>query len=187
VTTPSAGLSVRAYQVRRDGRLGDVTAPLESWVAKQPDDFSVQAVLAEAYARGGQLLRARDKYEFIVEHVSANAVILNNLAWLYHETRDDRALGTAERAYRLMPTNVAIADTYGWILVERGKVAEGLAILRSAEANGGAEVKYHYAAALARSGDRLAARQRLERLLAGNEEFDSQGDARRLLQELANP
>ena len=49
---------MRAYHARRDGKLREATAPLEAWVAKKPDDFPVQAVLAEAYAQGGQRRKA---------------------------------------------------------------------------------------------------------------------------------
>lgn len=182
---PSRALSIRAYHARRDGRLRDATAPLESWVAKQPDDFVVQAVLAEAYVRGGQTRRAREKYEFIVEHAAPNAVVLNNLAWLYYETEDARAEATAEKAYRLQPSNPSIADTYGWILVERGKVADGLGILKTVEASGSPETRYHYAAALARSGDAAQARRVLEEVVETKEDFSAQGDARRLLKELS--
>jgi cellulose synthase operon protein C len=183
---PSAAISVRAYFARRDGRLRDATAPLEDWVAKKPDDFSVQAVLAEAYANGGQRQRARERYELIVQNAPPNAVVLNNLAWIYYESKDARAESTAARAFQMLPANPAIADTYAWILVERGKVAEGLAILAKVQAQGGADVQFHYAAALARKGDRAAARRVLEGLLQSRESFASQGDARRLLEELSN-
>ncbi len=182
---PSGSLSIRAYHARRDGRLRDSTAPLESWVARQPDDFLVQSVLAEAYVRGGLTRRAREKYEFILEHAAPNALVLNNLAWLYYESDDERAEATAEKAYRLQPGNPAIADTYAWILVENGKVAQGLGILKALQANGGPEIRYHYAAALARSGDTTGARRMLEDVVESKEEFAAQGDARRLLKELS--
>jgi putative PEP-CTERM system TPR-repeat lipoprotein len=182
---PSAAISVRAYHARREGRLREATAPLESWTAKKPDDFAVQAVLAEAYANGGQRRKAREKYEFIADNAPPNAVVLNNLAWLYYETEDARAESTAARAYALMPANASVADTYGWILVENDKLTEGLKILEKVQADGGPDVKYHYAAALARSGDVNGARQRLRSLLEGGEPFSAQDDARRLLQELS--
>jgi putative PEP-CTERM system TPR-repeat lipoprotein len=182
---PTAAISVRAYNARRDGKLREATAPLEAWVSKKPDDFGVQAVLAEAYASGGQRRKATEKYEFVVENSAPNAVLLNNLAWLYYEAGDARAESTAARAYQLMPSNSSIADTYGWILVEGGKVAEGMKILEGIEAHAGPDVKYHYAAALARGGDKNGARQRLRALVDGSEPFNAQGDARRLLQELS--
>jgi cellulose synthase operon protein C len=182
---PSAAISVRAYNARREGNLREAAAPLESWVAKKPDDFPVQAVLAEAYMRGGQARRAQAKYEFLVDNATPNAVILNNLAWLYYQSNDARAEATAAKAYQMEPTNPSIMDTYGWILVERAKVSEGLKILKDAQARGGADVKYHYAAALARSGNPEEARRLLKALVESNEASTTQAEARRLLQELS--
>jgi len=182
---PSAAISVRAYQARRNGNLRDAAAPLESWVAKKPDDFPVQAVLAEAYMNGGQTRRAQAKYEFLVDNATPNAVILNNLAWLYYQANDARAESTAAKAFQMSPTNAAIADTYGWILVERGKVADGLKIIEKVQGNAGPDVKYHYAAALARSGNVNAAKPLLKTLAESSDTSTAQADARRLLQELS--
>ena len=182
---PSAAISVRAYNARRSGNLRDAAEPLENWVAKKPDDYPVQAVLAQAYMNGGQARRAQAKYEFLVDNAAPNAVILNNLAWLYYLSNDGRAEATAAKAYKMSPTNPSIADTYGWILTERGQVAEGLKILKTAEAGGSPDVKYHYAAALARSGQPDEARRVLKILLESSQSFSTQADARRLMQELS--
>jgi predicted Zn-dependent protease len=112
-------------------------------------------------------------------------VILNNLAWLYYQANDARAESTAAKAFQMSPANPAIADTYGWILVERGKVADGLKILEKVQANAGADVKYHYAAALARSGNVSAAKPLLKTLAESSDASAAQADARRLLQELS--
>ena len=182
---PSAAISVRAYQARRNGNLRDAAAPLENWVAKKPDDFPVQAVLAEAYMNGGQSRRAQAKYEFLVDNATPNAVILNNLAWIYYQANDARAESTAAKAFQMSPTNPSIADTYGWILVERGKVADGLKVIEKVQANAGPDVKYHYAAALARNGNVAAAKPLLKTLAESSDTSAAQADARRLLQELS--
>lgn len=181
---PSAGVSLRAYVARRDGKLRDATAPLEDWVEREPDDFGMQAVLAQAYVTSGRRQRALEKYELIVDKGPPNAVVLNNLAWLYYEEKDPRAESVASRAYFMEPNNVSIADTYGWILIEHGKVTEGMKVLAPIAAKGDRELQYHYAAGMARAGDIQGARVRLAALVQGPD-FDSQGDARRLLQELS--
>ena len=56
-------------------------------------------------------------FERMLGAQNANPVVLNNLAWLYHEAEDARALPTARRAYELAPEQPEIMDTYGWILL----------------------------------------------------------------------
>jgi Tfp pilus assembly protein PilF len=113
---------------------------------------------------------------------------LNNLAWLYYETGDERAEATARRAYDLAADNAAVADTYGWILVEKGKVADGLAVLSRAagQAPENPDIRFHHAAALARSGESGRALEILDAVLASNPAFASRAAAEQLRGQLAS-
>jgi FimV-like protein len=77
-------------------------------------------------------------------------------------------------------------DTLGWILVEQGDVQRGLPLLQKAVAGaaGNGEIRYHYAAALNKSGDKAGARKELEQLLAGGNTFPQADEARALLKQL---
>ena len=100
--------------------------------------------------------------------------------------KDSRTQDTAELAYKAAPGSAQVADTLGWILVEKGEIKRGLELLQQA-AKGlpkEGDVQYHYAAALAKSGDKVAARRQLESLLAGNTPFSKQEEARTLLGQL---
>ena len=44
-----------------------------------------------------------------------NSVALNNLAVIYQQQKDPRALGLATRAGTAAPGQPLIADTYGWL------------------------------------------------------------------------
>ncbi len=104
--------------------------------------------------------KAIEQYEQIVQRQPKHVPSLNNLAWLYHEHRDSRALATARQAHQLAPKVPAIMDTLGWILVDSGNTAEGLPLLEQAvaSAQASADIKYHYAAALARTGAKARAK-----------------------------
>lgn len=181
----SATIAVKTYRARQVGKLGNSQAPLETWLDKHPEDQSVRAILAEAYAQSGQTKKAIEQYELLTRIAKPNAAALNNLAYLYQEAKDPRAEETARKAYELAPGAPAVADTYGWILLQAGKNEASLKILETAaKASADPEIGYHYAAALARSGDHGAARQKLGALLSQPKAFASQADARRLLQEL---
>jgi Tfp pilus assembly protein PilF len=93
-------------------------------------------------------------------------VILNNLAWLYFEQGDARAVEHARRAYELAPARAEIADTYGWLLVQGGRNDEGIKVLepvvRAPRSPPAARV--HLAVALANQGDNARAQELLAQI-----------------------
>jgi putative PEP-CTERM system TPR-repeat lipoprotein len=183
---PSAELAGKLYQVRTAGKLPGALEPLERWSREHPDDLGFRNLLADAYIRSGDRRAASEQYQQILQRQPKHVPSLNNLAWLYHEARDQRALATARQAYQLAPQSPAVMDTLGWILVEQGQIAEGLPLLEKAAKAGStsADIQYHYAAALARSGSKVQAQEQLKQLLAKEAAFDSRAEAQRLLTEL---
>ncbi len=107
---------------------------------------------------------------------------------MYYETSDERAEATARRAYDLASDNPAVADTYGWILTEKGNVADGLAVLAraAAEAPDNPDIRYHHAAALGQSGDSKRALGILDEVLASNQAFASRTAAEKLRSQLVS-
>lgn len=185
---PSSSLAVRNYRARQLGGLAEPLAPLQTWLGKRPNDVAARMVLAEAYTSAGERPAAIEQYELSIRGEQPNAMALNNLAWLYYESGDRRALDTAKRAYTAATgtTVPAIADTYGWILVESGNVAEGLPILEKATADSKSQpdIRYHYAAALAKAGKRDEALRELRALAGGAQNYASAADVRKLLEQL---
>jgi putative PEP-CTERM system TPR-repeat lipoprotein len=183
---PAPELATKIYQVRSVGKLPDPVEPLERWSSAHPEDVAFRTLLADAYLKSGEARKAIGQYEQIVQRQPKHVPSLNNLAWLYHEQRDQRALATARQAHQLAPQLPAIMDTLGWILVDSGQATEGLPLLEQAatSANASADIKYHYAAALVRTGAKAQARQQLTQLLAGQASFDNRAAAQRLLTEL---
>jgi cellulose synthase operon protein C len=184
---PAPELATKLFQVRTAGKLPNALEPLERWSREHPEDLSFRTLLADAYIKSGEAKKAIEQYEQIVQRQPKHVPSLNNLAWLYHEHRDSRALATARQAHQLAPKVPAIMDTLGWILVDSGSTAEGLPLLEqaAASAQASADIKYHYAAALARTGAKARAKEQLTQLLAGQATFDNRDAAQRLLQELA--
>jgi cellulose synthase operon protein C len=183
---PSAQLAAKIYQARVAGRLSEPFAAMEQWAREHPNDLGFRNMLADAYIKSGEQRLAAEQYRQILQRQPKHVPSLNNLAWLYHQLGDSRALASAREAYALAPQSTAIMDTLGWILVQTGQVAEGLPLLEKAAAptNAPAEVKYHYAAALARSGARDQAREQLSQLLGTQAGFDSRAEAQQLLVQL---
>ncbi len=140
---------------------------LNNWIKLNPNDLQARGYLAENLMAHGRSQEAIAAYEAILQQTPDNAIVLNNLAGLYLGQGDARARATAERALKLVPDSPAIQDTLGWLLIEQGKPAEGLELLRKAlgklPKNDG--VRYHYAIALIRTGNKAGGQRELEALL----------------------
>jgi Tfp pilus assembly protein PilF len=122
--------------------------------------------LAEAQQQAGEPDRAAGTYERVLQIAPTHAAALNNLAWLKHQQGKPEALTFAKRAYEAAPKRAEIADTYAWILIERGEVRRGLTLLQPiAGPNAAPEIRLHYAIALARSGNEAQAREIAQSLL----------------------
>lgn len=156
------------------------------WQQANPNQPSASRFLAETYLALGRRKEAVDAYEAAVKLDPNDAVALNNLALLLAETSPSRALQLAEKSSSLKPDSPAYADTYGWILVGQGHAARGVEVLQKAFALAptSPDIHYHYAAALAKAGEKEKARRELQRLLATGKKFANEDAARTLLQQL---
>jgi putative PEP-CTERM system TPR-repeat lipoprotein len=183
---PSAASAIRLHQARRAASMPRAEASLIAWLGLHPEDVTVRTVLAQFYLRGSQLTDAASEFEIVSREQPNDAAMLNNLAWIYQELGDPRALATARRAHELAPSNPAIADTYGWILFSRREPAAALPLLEAAArvAAQDPEIQYHYAAALAASGRKGEAREALRKAMAARTEFKSRSEAEKLLARL---
>jgi putative PEP-CTERM system TPR-repeat lipoprotein len=169
--------------LKQSGKEGEAQARLAKYQAANPKDQLVGMLVADSYLAKRDFKQAIGSLESIIKVNPSNAAALNNLAWAYQQEKDARALATAEQAYKLAGQNPAIMDTLGWILVEKGDTARGLDLLRKAvsAAPDAPDVRYHLAAALAKSGDKAGARKELEKTLASGKPFAMMYDANALM------
>ncbi|SFM47672.1 XrtA/PEP-CTERM system TPR-repeat protein PrsT [Rugamonas rubra] len=153
------------------GRTAQGNARLRDWLAQHPADQPTRLHLASSLLADKDYPAAREQFERILRDDPANVIALNDLAWLYQQQNDGRAVALAERAYKLAPATPAVLDTLGWILAERGEHARALPLLRlaSERAPEAGEIRYHLGMSLLKSGDRRGARSELEKVLAGKD------------------
>ncbi len=118
---------------------------LRQWQQSNPNGDMPYFLLGAQQQLTGDASAAIAAYEAAVARNPSNASALNNLAVLYQERNDSRALITAERAYQLAPKDPAILDTYGWLLVQNHQREKGLRLLQQAAilVPNSAEVKQH--------------------------------------------
>ncbi len=160
---------------------------LEGWLANyKAFSLPVLQALAAGYAKTGRLKEAVDINEKLLQVQANNPYIINNLAILYLDLGDERALSFAQRAHELAPDSYPILDTLGWVLTKTGSPAEGLPYLRSASARSfnSPDIQYHYAVALSMTGENRKSAQVLKQLLSLGQDFNELDDAKKLYSEI---
>ena len=184
---PSSASVLRLYRAHRAlGNTNAAVAALEQWLSEHRRDFNVRLTLANLMLSEGRNADAIEHYEAIIAEQPENVTALNNLAIVYQGLEPSRALSLAERAYQLAPDNPKVLDTYGWTLIEAGKVESGLARIAKAlrQEPDNPEIAYHRAAGLASAGDEETARRELMALLRKDIEFPQRAEVIKLLEEL---
>ncbi|WP_283204903.1 XrtA/PEP-CTERM system TPR-repeat protein PrsT [Chitinivorax sp. B] len=169
------------------GKTDDAIRLGQAWIERNPEDIGSHYFLADAASRANRPKIAAGYYETILKRNPNDMTALNNGAQAYATFDSKRAIALASQAYKLAPENPFILDTYGWTLVQSGKFKEGLKYIEQAFRKNGRQpdINYHYAVALAKAGDRLTAKERLEELLKTNPNFIDAAEAKYLLEQLS--
>lgn len=180
---PVTGRLLQLVEVERaSGDKAAAQARLDTWLEAHPGDLVAREARGMSALQDGDLAGARSAFESLLEAQPDHAVALNNLAWLYDEAGDPRALDYAEKARARLPESPEAADTLGWILVRQGKVQRGLKLIEQAKARleQHPSVHWHHAWALDAAGEKAAALDSVERLLEKHPQFPERADAERL-------
>jgi predicted Zn-dependent protease len=159
---------------------------VQAWLERYPRADAVRFVLASHFIVQHQYQDALRETALLAAAEPSNLVVLNNLAWLYGELNDPRALETAERLLALAPTEPTVEGTVGWIYFQNGRTTQGVELLRRGVVGSPANrnTKYQLAAALARGDAAPEARQILEGILSDDARFLYRPEAEALLASL---
>lgn len=152
-------------------------------------DLKLSLSLAKIYESLSDFNSAINVYEKLYEKYTDNVILVNNLASLLSEHRnDENSLKRAkELADRLKNINQpVILDTVGWIYYKVGNYAEAVTILKTVVEKSPevALFNYHLGMALYKTGDEVAAKTYLTNSLANNSRFPGKDDAEFYLQKL---
>ncbi len=160
-------------------------AELQAGIKAFPNATILQMQVATLYQAVGHLDEAQTTYETLVNKYPENIAVLNNLALIYLDKKDNRAVKLAEAAHNLDPENQAVADTLGWIYVQLGHTNKGTPLLKAAaDKTGNPSIQYHYAVALSVIKNDAAAIMMLKKALASAHNFVERKDAEALLEKL---
>ena len=181
---PVGQIAIKIFQARTlAGDPEAAFAEFKKWVAEHDKDIVGHAALADVLLARGDYKAAVEHYEKVVASKTVTVDVLNNMAWSYHQLKDNRAVEIAETAYRVAPNSGMVADTLGWILLNTKEAERGLELLRKASLlkPERPEISYHLAVALARTGNRDEAKSKLIELLATDKKFPMREEAEELL------
>ena len=145
-----------------------------------PKALLMSGMLHEQLKHYDQALAA---YEKLLTVDPRSGIALNNAAFLYaeHFNQLDKAFATAQKARELYPLDPHVADTLGWILVQRRQYQWALTLIQESAAKlaTSAEVQYHLGVARYMMGEEDLSRQALENALQLNPNFKGSEDAKK--------
>lgn len=183
---PMLGLSLaQAYAVSK--KPDQAMAVLNEVLKTQPKHTAARIALADIHMQAKRYPQALEQYNGLEEEARNSPAVLNNMAWLYGELKDKRAIPTAEAAYKKAPKAPEVQDTLGFLLVQqRVDVKRGLALIQEAvkARPDNPDMRYHLAVALNANGKRAEAQQELENILSKHKSFDSITLAQQTLQQI---
>lgn len=166
---PSAPIALTLTQAYVANKEPDKAAALlDVWSQKNPKDLVVLRALAEVQMLQGKTDLARKNYQAVVNASPGDAFALNGFALLLDQMKDPTALSVAQQAVQAAPDQPAYADTYGWMLVGKGDLENGIRVLREARLRdpGNGLIRWHLALSLSKAGRKSEAQEELKAALA---------------------
>ena len=190
----------QAYKIQPNDRVLFTLADLMMVQKKQPEaikllknaleknkkDLGIHFKLATIYQQQNDIKQAEAHYNAMLTEQPDNVLALNNLAFIYSQQNDPRAMELGKKAYEKAPESAAILDTYGYILIKQGQSKEGLPLLEKAatlapKAN---DIQFHLAEAYVANDNTPKAIEILEVIVKAEQEFSEKKAAVSLLEKL---
>ncbi len=184
ITPTTKVLDVMLLILTEQNKQVDAIALLENELAKNKDNTQIQFRLAVAYQNSGRYESSIKYYKKLIDKQQGNAIVLNNLAWVYSQLKHPKALKLAKEAFIKAPKSGAVADTYGYILLTNGRSKESLKILKQAAELSPelTEIQLHLAEAHIANQQKSQAKQILQQILT--KEGAEKASAMKLMKEL---
>lgn len=170
---------VRLHEaLRQAGRAADADALVARWLKEHPRDSLFLFYLGDMALAQKRLPEAEQRYQQVLAINPANALALNNVAWLMLQQQKPGAGAYAERAVRAAPNRPALMDTLALAHAADGQPAKAIAVQQRALAMqpDDALLRLNLARFHAQAGDKRAAKAELDRLAALGDRFPKQDE-----------
>lgn len=171
------------YQHKRD--FSRSLAMFQRAAELAPGDWRALTRLGSAQQASGQASAAKASYRRAMALGGDDPDLFNNLAYLEAEAGTDleEALALSQKALAKFPGNFQYADTAGFIYFKRGDTSTALHIFQSLAQKypTDAGIRYHWALALLKTGNRAQGEHELRAALAADPSIASDAAVRSLL------
>ena len=173
------------------GKTGEAINKLEEVVTKKPDAQGSYITLALLYEKQDNYLQAIQTYERALAINPENWVIANNLSYMLMDYQTDKgslekALELAEKARRLRPQSVEVADTLSWAYFKNGNYTKALTVVQDAfpAPPENPTMLFHRGAILYKNGKIAEAKESVLKSLESEEDFNGRQEAESLLENI---
>jgi tetratricopeptide (TPR) repeat protein len=163
---------------------------LESGLKANPTSEELRLLLATSLAAAGQVDRAIDEYETLLQHNPRALVAANNLASLLADQKGDqqsleRALILAQDFEKTAP-NAFFLDTLGWVHHKLGNSGQAVHFIGQALAKAPDHpvVNYHLGVVYYKAGQTTEAKTHLQKAVASPKPFPGLDEAKSVLAQL---
>lgn len=184
------GYTSLARLYREQQRIDQALAEFQAIAARDASNVPAQTMVGILLAEQGKRDEAIEAYKQLVNGSELAAVVANNLAFMYAEQGRnlDLALELANSAKQRMPNHPNIDDTIGWIYYKKDLPALAVKPLESAVSQlpDHAPLLLHLGLTYAKLGEKVKARQTLERALKLDPRVAGGDEAKRVLASLSH-
>jgi len=155
------------------------------------NDVGVLVRLGLLHEANKAFKKAEKPYQKLISNFPNNFIGYNQLAWLYAKQgiKNDEALRIAKMANKLMPNNISILDTLGWIYVNKKDYTNALVHLQKAKklsGNKNPDVLFHLAYTQNAMGKKADAIRNIKKALELSSSFETVTQAKQLFSKLEN-
>ncbi|PTT87969.1 PEP-CTERM system TPR-repeat protein PrsT [Pelomonas sp. HMWF004] len=184
---PDDGTAIKLHRALvAAGRQAEADKLEAEWLAQRADNARFIFYLGDQAMGRSDFVNAEQRYRKVVALDPANAVALNNLAWLLQRAGKPGALEMIGRAMDLAPNTAAVVDTAAEIHSAAGQLDKALALQKRAVELDPQQPMHrlHLAQYLIKSSQKTEARAELQRLASLGTSFARQEEVQKLLSAL---
>lgn len=184
---PSTDAAIRLVELYMAAhRKAEADAFVAAWQKDHPQDARLPFHMGASLLLQREFAQSEIRFREVLVMRPDDAMALNNVAWLMVQQNKPGASALAERALRAAPDQANIMDTMALALAAEGETGKAIEWQRKAVSQAPNEAAYRLGLArlLIKGGDKVQAREELEKLSKLGAAFAGQGEVTELLKRL---